>query len=309
MAKVYTGMDRSGSYRVYLVDSTPIVRQAQDIHQTTPLATAGLGRVLTGAGIMSLLLKEEKDRLTVIFRGDGPAQQILAVGTGDGSIRGYIANPEVDLPLKADGHLDVGGSLGTGELTVIKDIGLKDPWNGTIALVSGEIAEDLTAYYYISEQQNTSFALGVKVGKDGRVAAAGGLFIQMLPGAQEKAVDALETLLADLAPITTYVEEARSIAAEEDAEEERLVAMKDRIFGSMPEDYRPGELAWQEIRWACDCSREKMANALATIGETDLTELIEQDHGAELTCQFCRSAYRFSEDDLREILRRAHGGS
>jgi redox-regulated HSP33 family molecular chaperone len=181
MANTLVGVDHSGSYRIYLTDTTDLVQTAQDIHHATPLATAGLGRVLTGTGIMSLLLKKEDDRMTVNFRGDGPAGQILAVGRGDGCVKGYIANPDVDLPLKSNGKLDVGGSLGDGELTVIKDLGLKEPWSGTIAFVSGEIAEDLTAYYYVSEQQNTSFALGVRVGKDGRVECAGGLFIQMLP--------------------------------------------------------------------------------------------------------------------------------
>ena len=156
MNKVLTAIDKSGSFRVYMTISTDMVQKAADIHNTTPLATAALGRVLTGAGLMGLMLKNPQDKLTVIFKGDGPAQQILATADGQGNVKGYIANPDVELPLKDNGKLDVGGSLGIGTLTVIKDLGLKEPYVGKIALVSGEIAEDLTAYYYISEQQNSA---------------------------------------------------------------------------------------------------------------------------------------------------------
>ena len=192
MSKVYTGMDRSGSYRVYLALTTDMVEEARKIHDTTPLATAGLGRVLTGAGLMGLMLKNEKDKLTVIFKGDGPAKQILATATADGRVKGYIANPAVDLPLNELGKLDVGGSLGIGDLTVIKDLGMKEPYVGTIALATGEIADDLTAYYFISEQQNSAISLGVKIDTDYSVLAAGGMIIQMLPGFKDEAVDALE---------------------------------------------------------------------------------------------------------------------
>lgn len=307
MANTLVGVDRSGSYRIYLTDTTALVQEAQDIHHTTPLATAGLGRVLTGAGIMSLLLKKEDDRMTVIFRGDGPAGQILAVGRGDGAVKGYIANPDVDLPLKASGKLDVGGSLGEGELTVIKDLGLKEPWSGTIAFVSGEIAEDLTAYYYVSEQQNTSFALGVRIGTDSRVECAGGLFIQMLPDAKEEAITALEQLLGSMPPITESLRLARQQGGL--TEEGLLESLRDRIFAQVPEDYFPRTLEYKDIRWQCDCSREKMKNALATIGVKDLKQLAEEDGGAELGCQFCGSKYRFPEAELNEIIDHLEGGN
>ena len=163
MNKVLTAIDKRGSFRVYLTISTDLVQKAADIHKTTPLATAALGRVLTGAGLMGLLLKNPQDKVTVIFKGEGPAKQILATADGEGRVKGYIANPDVDLPLKESGKLDVGGSLGEGTLTVIKDLGLKEPYIGKISLVSGEIAEDLTSYYYISEQQNSAISLGVKI--------------------------------------------------------------------------------------------------------------------------------------------------
>ena len=224
MSKVLTGMDHSGSFRVYLAVTTDLVEEARTIHNTTPLATAGLGRVLTGAGIMGLLLKNTGDKLTLLFKGDGPAKQILATATQAGEVKGYIANPDVELPLTEAGKLDVGGSLGIGELTVIKDLGLKEPYVGTIALVSGEIAEDLTAYYFISEQQNTAISLGVKIDTDYSVLAAGGMIIQMLPNAEEEAITALETMLAGLPPITTLVEEAMEACGGKDASQEKMLA-------------------------------------------------------------------------------------
>ncbi len=192
MSKAIIAIDKSRSFRVYCTVTTDLVQQAADIHRTTPLASAGLGRVLTAAGLMGIMMKDPGDKLTIYFKGDGPAKQILATAYGTGSVKGYIANPDVDLPLTDKGKLDVGGSLGVGELTVIKDLGLKEPYVGTIALVSGEIADDLTAYFFISEQQNSSVALGVKVERDLSIGAAGGMIIQMLPDAEEGAVDALE---------------------------------------------------------------------------------------------------------------------
>ncbi|MFR2965937.1 MAG: Hsp33 family molecular chaperone HslO, partial [Anaerovoracaceae bacterium] len=201
MNKVLTAIDKSGSFRVYLTISTDLVQKAADT-KTTPLATAALGRVLTGAGLMGLLLKNPQDKVTVIFKGEGPAKQILATADGEGRVKGYIANPDVDLPLKENGKLDVGGSLGEGTLTVIKDLGLKEPYIGKISLVSGEIAEDLTSYYYISEQQNSAISLGVKIERDLTVGCAGGMIIQMLPDASEEAVDNLEKLIGKMEPIT-----------------------------------------------------------------------------------------------------------
>lgn len=301
MSKVYTGMDRSGSYRVYLALTTDMVEEARKIHDTTPLATAGLGRVLTGAGLMGLMLKNESDKLTVIFKGDGPAKQILATATADGRVKGYIANPDVDLPLNELGKLDVGGSLGIGELTVIKDLGLKEPYVGTIALATGEIADDLTAYYFISEQQNSAISLGVKIDTDYSVMAAGGMIIQMLPGFHDEAVDALEKMIADLPPITTIIEEAVTAGAGK-SEEGILADMMYRIFGEMPEDYMVTGLEYRDMGWECDCSEERLEKVLMTIGENDLREIIEEDGQAELVCQFCCKKYNFDKPHLERIL-------
>lgn len=344
MNKALIAIDRSKSFRVYLTISTDLVQEAAKIHDTTPLASAGLGRVLTAAGLMGIMLKDDDNKLTLHFKGDGPARQILATAYGDGRVKGYISNPYVDLPLNDQGKLDVGGSLGVGDLTVIKDLGLKEPYTGTIALVDGEIADDLTAYFYISEQQNSSVALGVKVERDLSIGAAGGMIIQMLPDAQEGAVDALEKMIGAMSPLTTLIsglsgsfdpeidrpaeaasaddsgqpagetlqaDDSEQLAGETlqaDAENqeasERLAALLQEIFKDVPEEYQPEILAEREIRWECDCSRERIESALLTIGRRDLTEIIEEDGEAELQCQFCCKKYHFNKDELVEILDR-----
>lgn len=344
MNKALIAIDRSKSFRVYLTISTDLVQEAAKIHDTTPLASAGLGRVLTAAGLMGIMLKDDDNKLTLHFKGDGPARQILATAYGDGRVKGYISNPYVDLPLNDQGKLDVGGSLGVGDLTVIKDLGLKEPYTGTIALVDGEIADDLTAYFYISEQQNSSVALGVKVERDLSIGVAGGMIIQMLPDAQEGAVDALEKMIGAMPPLTTLISglsgssdpeidrpaeaasaddsgqpagktlqaddsgqpagETLQADAENQEASERLAALLQEIFKDVPEEYQPEILAEREIRWECDCSRERIESALLTIGRRDLTEIIEEDGEAELQCQFCCKKYHFNKDELVEILDR-----
>lgn len=300
-------MDKSGSYRVYLTITTDMVEEARNIHQTTPLATAGLGRVLTGAGLMALMLKNDSDKLTVQFKGDGPAKQILATAYADGRVKGYIANPNVDLPLRDDYHLDVGGSLGIGELTVIKDIGLKDPYIGTIALATGEIADDLTAYYFISEQQNSSVALGVKVDRDCSVLCAGGMIIQMLPGFQDASVDALEEMLAKMEPLTTIIERVMTNGTGK-SEEGLVNDLMDDIFKDMPEEFSLNKLEMREMHWECDCCEERLEQVLMTIGTKDLKELIEEDGQAELVCQFCETKYFFDKEHLERIYDQLTGG-
>ena len=300
-SKVLIGLDKSGSYRVHLTITTGIVEEARKMHNTTPLATAGLGRVLTATGMMSLQLKGKRDKISVLFQGDGPAKQILATGYASGQIKGYISNPDVDLPLTKEGKLDVGGSLGIGQLTVTKDLGLKEPYVGSIALVSGEIADDLTAYYYISEQQNTSIALGVKVGVDQQVLAAGGMFIQMLPNAQDEAIDVLEKMLADVKPMTTNIEEV-VLAGAGKSEEGLLVDLMDKIFADIDDEFKPEVLEYKEMEFKCDCSRERLEQALMTIGKKDLTEILEKDGQAELECHFCGKKYIFDEADIKKML-------
>ena len=220
---------------------------------------------------------------------------------GRGRVKGYIANPDVDLPLKENGKLDVGGSLGIGELTVIKDLGLKDPYVGTISLVSGEIAEDLTAYYYISEQQNSAISLGVKIERDLSVGCAGGMIIQMLPGACEEAVEALERLINSMEPITALIDRVKEQIPKGQSED-MVRALAAEIFKGMPEEFSLDILDIKQIEWQCDCSEERLEKVLMTIGVKDLTEIIEEDGKAELVCQFCLKKYNFDEAHLGRIL-------
>jgi len=205
--------------------------------------------------------------------------------------------------LNQQGKLDVGGSLGIGDLKVIKDLGLKEPYMGSIALVSGEIADDLTAYFFISEQQNSSVALGVKIAKDLSVLCAGGMIIQMLPGFEEEAVDALEQMLDKMKPLTTYIEEIMLQSAGK-TEEGMLEALLEHIFKEMPEQYKPEPLEFKEIKWQCDCNEQRLEQALMTIGRKDLTEILEEDGQAELVCQFCEKKYFFDKKHLEDILSR-----
>lgn len=301
MSKVLIAIDKSKSYRVYITITTDMVQEAAGIHQTTPLASAGLGRVLTAAGLMGVMLKDSQDKLTVNFKGDGPAKQILATAYGDGRVKGYIADPYIDMPLKDNGKLDVGGSLGIGELTVIKDLGLKEPYIGTIALVSGEIADDLTAYFFISEQQNTSVALGVKIERDFSIGAAGGMIIQMLPDAEEGAVDALEEMIAKMEPLTAIISRVVDQSAGK-TDTGVLQSLIDEIFKDVPDEYKPQILEERSITWDCDCSRQRLKQVLTTIGREDMEEIIKEDGQAEMQCQFCLKKYHFNKEELTEIL-------
>lgn len=300
MGKALIAIDNSKSYRVYLTISTDMVEDARQIHQTSPLATAGLGRVLTGAGLMGIMLKNDADKVTVKFTGDGPAKQILATANGRGLVKGYISNPDVDLPLTEEGKLDVGGSLGIGDITVIKDLGLKEPYVGTIALVTGEIADDLTAYFFISEQQNSSVALGVKIARDYSVLCAGGMIIQMLPGFGEECVVALEEMIGKMKPLTMLIEETILQSAGK-TEEGILEDLLQRIFKEMPDEYIPQTLEFREVKWQCDCCEERLEQVLMTIGRKELGQIIEEDEKAELVCQFCEKKYFFNKEHLQKL--------
>ena len=300
MNNTIIAVDGTGSYRLYLTITTDAVKEASRIHGCTPLASAALGRTLTAAGMMGLMLKGDSDRLTIQFKGDGPAQEILATAYPDGSVKAYIADPSVDLPLKSSGKLDVGGAIGNGTLTVIKDMGMKEPYVGRIDLVSGEIAEDLTQYFTVSEQQPSSVALGVRMDLEGQPAYAGGMIIQVLPGASDECLTALEDMLFYMDSLTLLIKDA-----EEAEGEDKTRILMDLIFGKLPEEFRPVILDEREIKWHCDCSRERMEAALVSLGKKDLCQLIDEDGQAELTCQFCRRSYRFDRDELEAIWQKA----
>lgn len=300
MNKALIALDKSSSFRIYLAVTTKMAEDARRVHGTSPLAGAALGRVLTGAGLMGMmLLKDKKDKLTLQFKGDGPVKEILATASSTGKVKGYISNPFAELPLKPSGKLDVGGALGKGTVTVIRDSGLKEPYMGRIDTVSGEIAEDLTAYFFLSEQQSTSVALGVKIDRDYSVKAAGGMIIQMLPDSDPLSVSALEQLIADLPSFTDLIEEE----SKWESPVAILSGLTNRIFNGLPKEYRPDILEYRDMEWDCDCSFERLERVLISLGEEELKSILEEDGQAELVCQFCRKEYHFDKEHLSMLLR------
>lgn len=301
MSNALIAMDKSGSFRVYLALTRQMAEEGRRIHNPTPTGTAALSRVLTGAGLMGLMLKNTADKLTVQLKGDGPIGEILATANGGGQVKGYLSNPEAEVPLRPNGRLDVGGGLGIGILTVIKDMGLREPWVGKIDFVSGEVAEDLTMYFFVSEQQSTSVALGEVIGADGSVEAAGGMIIQMMPDADQKAVEPLEQAISQMGSFSQLLSQAeknRGIRTEEDT----LNAVLNQVFSKLPAEYQMEILEYRSLAWECDCSRERLEQVMLTIGKENLTQILEEDGQAEVVCQFCRKDYGFDREQLAHLL-------
>ena len=270
------------------ITGTALVERARQIHDTWPVATAALGRLLMAASMMGDMLKEEKGSVTLRVRGNGPLGSLTAVSDSEGNVRGYVQNPAVDVPRKAHAKLDVGAAVGfDGDLTVIKDMGMKEPYVGTIQLVGGEIAEDIAAYFVESEQIPTACALGVLIAPDQTVQAAGGYLIQLLSGADDSAISAIERGIAKVGAVSaaldagvSALELLRQVLAEFDLE----------VLETSPVEYR------------CYCSEDRVSRALISMGRDELTNLIEEQGGAELTCQFCDRVYTFSKEDLEQLL-------
>ena len=287
-----TGICAGGQARIIAVDSTEAVAEALRIHNTSPVATAALGRTLTAAMLMSAGLKNDTDAVTLSIKGDGPIGGILAVADRTGNVRGYCGDPHVDLPLNEKGKLDVGGAVGRGVLTVIKDLGLKEPYSGTTELISGEIAEDLTYYFAASEQIPSAVAAGVLVAPAENdtgygVAAAGGYMVQLLPGASDELADVISDRVAAMLPVTTLLNAG---ATPRDICEDLLSGL---------------ELVFEEQRRAeyrCNCSRERMEAGLKSIGRRELRRIMLEDKCAETVCHFCNTVYRFDEQDLWRLL-------
>lgn len=277
-----------GLVKAAAITGRDIVERARNIHRLLPTATAALGRVLMGASLMGDMLKEERGALTLQIKGGGPLGTILAVSDHEGNVRGYVQNPQVELMEQRPGKLDVGRAVGTdGTLTVIKDIGLKEPYVGSIGLFSGEIADDLAMYFVESEQIPTACALGVLVGLDQSVTAAGGYIIQLLPGAGEDMIEKIEAGVHGMGPVSS------ALAGGLDGEGLLRAVLKDfdlEILEKHPVEYR------------CYCSRERVSRALISMGKKDLTELIAEQGKAELTCQFCDQVYHFSREELEKLL-------
>lgn len=277
-----------GQARAFLCQSTRLVQDAQNIHHLSRVATAALGRLLTGASMMGAMLKDDRDSLTAYVKGGGPLGTVLAVARADGSVKGYVDNPDIEPPLRPDGKLDVGGAVGkNGQLTVIKDLGLREPYVGRVNLRSGEIGEDLAMYFTASEQTPSLVSLGVLTGRE--VVAAGGLIIQVMPDCSEVALKSIEMS----APMFMNISKTFAEYGLNGTLQQLLNHLEPEIIDTLHPAYR------------CDCSRERFERGLISLGADELTSLINEDHGAELNCHFCNCSYRFTEDQLRALLEQA----
>lgn len=277
-----------GRINIVCISTTNLVEEARKIHDLSPLATATLGRTLTMASIIASGMKGEKDTVTLQVKGNGPIGTIVAVSDSKLKTRGYVTNPNIELPLKAGGKLDVGGAVGNdGFIYVIKDIGMKEPYMGMSKIVTGEIAEDFANYFYISEQKNTAVALGVLVDKNG-VRSSGGYIVTAMPDATEDDLFILENRIREAKPISQMLDENMSLEdiAKDITGDGNIEVVEDGI----------------EPKYECTCSKERMEKALISIGKEELNKIIEEDKKAEIVCNFCNKKYEFSEDELKKLL-------
>lgn len=270
------------------ISGRDMVERARTIHHTWPVATAALGRTLLAASMLGHQLKDEGGSVTLRLKGGGPLGTVLAVSDSGGNARGYVANPNLDLPRKAPGKLDVGAAVGTeGTLTLIRDMGLKEPYVGSVSLLSGEVAEDLAGYFVQSEQIPTACALGVLVDTDESVRAAGGYLIQLLPGADEDVIEKIEAGVARVGPVSALLDQGMG---PEELLRQVLADFELKVVERSPVSYR------------CDCTRERVSRALISVGAAELRALIKEQGGAQVTCQFCDRVYDFSKQELEELL-------
>ena len=277
-----------GAVKAIAVTGKGLVEHARQIHKLSPLATAALGRSLLGCSMIGAGLKEENGSVTLRIKGDGPLGSIISVSDSQGNVRGYLQNGQVELPLKGPGKLDVGAGVGTdGFLTLIKDIGLKEPYVGSVPLVSGEIAEDLTAYFAASEQIPTACGLGVLVDTDQSVLCAGGYMLQLLPGADDAVIDRLEEAVRRLGPITEVLRQGADAAD---------------VLNRLLEGMEPELLERTPVSYKCYCNRDRVSQAIISLGKEELRDMIDKEGSADLTCQFCDKVYHFSKEELEELL-------
>lgn len=277
----------NGQVRAFAAYTKNTVETARQAHNTSPVVTAGLGRLLTAGAMMGSMMKGDRDVLTIKAEGSGPVGHYLVTADSKGNVKGYAANPNVILPANAAGKLDVGGSLGVGLLTVIKDLGLKEPYTGTCELVSGEIAEDLTYYFASSEQTPSSVGLGVLMTKDNTVNVAGGFIIQLMPDATEETISIVEEKISTIKSITSMLENG--------LDPEGIINL---ILGGLD----PEILDKMPVRFYCNCSKERVSKALIAIGRKELDNIIEENEPIEVKCHFCNKAYNFTVDELKKLV-------
>ena len=288
MGKLIRCITSCGEVMATAVDTTDIVNRAEQIHGTSAVVTAALGRLLTAGSMMGNMLKGKDDSITLRVNGDGPTGSLIVVSDFNGDVRGYVQNPIVELPLNTKGKLDVGGAVGkNGLLYVLKDLGLKEPFSGSVPLVSGEIAEDITSYYALSEQIPTVCALGVLVNPDLSVKAAGGYIIQLLPAASDKTIDKLENSITQMASVTSML--SNGMTPEE-------------IVKTALKDFEVEVLYSQDIEYKCNCSKERVSKALISLGKEELTEMAQEKGDTEISCHFCDKVYKFSSVELKKLI-------
>lgn len=288
MDKIQRFLAYNGKINIVCISATNLVEEARKVHDLSPLATATLGRTLIMAGIMGANLKGEEDNITIQIKENGPIGAITATADSKARVRGYVGNTTIDLPLKENGKLDVGAAVGNdGFLYVIKDIGLKEPYVGMSKLVTGEIAEDFTNYFYTSEQTSSAVALGVLVDKNG-VKSAGGYMVNAMPDATEDELFILEQRIKEAKPISQMLDENMTLEeiAKDITGDVNIKVLEDKI----------------EPKYECNCSKQRMEKALISVGKEELKNIIAEDRKAELVCHFCNKKYEFTEDELRKLL-------
>lgn len=275
------------SVRAFAISSTHLVAEARERHRTLPVVTAALGRLLSAGAIMGSMMKGDQDIVTISLKGDGPAGYITVTADSHGHVKGFPGNPNVDIPRKYAGKLDVGTAVGRGLLTVSYDLGLKEPYSGQVEIQTGEVAEDLAYYFTVSEQLPSAVGLGVMVDTDSSVKHAGGFIVQLLPDAPEDVIELLEKKLANLEPVTTMMEKGMT---PED--------MLSYIFEGVDIEFTERH----DVEFYCDCSKEKVKRALAAISDKDLQDIVNDGEDIEVKCYFCNTAYKFSIADIKDIL-------
>ena len=283
------GMTMDGSVKVVAIRSTEMVRTGATIHNTTPNATAAFGRALTAASMMGNMQKVENGSMTLQIKGDGPIGSIVCVSDATGNVRGYVVNPNVPLVEKHPGKLDVGATVGAGTVTVIRDLQMKEPYIGSIELISGEIADDVTAYFVQSEQIPTACALGVLVDTDQSVKVAGGYLIQLLPGAPDETIDVVENGIRRAGAVTTMLEQGMT---------------PEDILGAVCGDLGVVFMETTPVEYRCYCSRERVEAALISLGRKELTEIMEEGKTFPVECQFCDTLYEFTPADIADLLKK-----